>query len=79
MNEKLARIKKYVKTHAPQLVTAVATVGTLAVVALERKDRKDQQENWQTAIAVAKDKDWKYDFVPGVGLFVDEIPNTTKK
>lgn len=75
MNEKLAQIKKYVKTHAPQLVTAVATVGTLAVVTLERKDRKDQQENWQTAIAVAKDKGWTYDFVPGVGLFVEEIPN----
>lgn len=75
MNEKLAQIKKYVKTHAPQLVTAVATVGTLAVVTLERKDRKDQQENWQTAIAVAKDKGWTYDFVPGVGLFVEEILN----
>lgn len=79
MNEKFARIKKYVKAHAPQLVTAVATVGTLVVVTLERKDRKDQQKGWATAIAVAKDKGWKYDFFPGVGLFVDEIPNTTKK
>lgn len=73
MNEKLARMKKYIKANAPQLVTAVATVGTLAVVALDRKARSNQEENWRHGIAKAKDEGWTYEFVPGVGLFVENL------
>ena len=71
--EKIARIKKYVKTHAPELVTAVAAVGTLVVVVKDRMDRINNEENWRHGISKAKDEGWDYEFVPGIGLFIESL------
>lgn len=72
MNERIAKAKSYITTHAPEIVTAVAALGILAVITKSIKDTADTRERQTAALGQAHDENWNFDFYPGIGLFVHD-------
>jgi hypothetical protein len=70
MNEKLAKVKSYISSNAPQLVTAVASVGILATVIRTQMVQEDRRNAQANALDQAHAAGWDFDFYPGVGMIV---------
>lgn len=80
IQERIENAKKYVKDHAPAVVTAVASVATAVTVIAMRHEQKYAYNNFMAGRVsdaklieqlIAAERDYTY--LPGIGVHVHKI------